>query len=334
MISFTNTRKKYFKQKKTKRQYRYLHIIQTNKTGETRWMKIHKAIPVAVLCGLISSMLGVGGLLIQNISLREALIQTKAQSQPGNAVKKDMAALTQKIRHIENTVSELKTLSTSLKNVAYHMDDRKNTQQKYKTLSYHGGDTLGIGPLTQEEFEISKHLSDIKEQHFLLKTLFEEAEKSQKESSDSLIQFNNLIAELKHRHEKLQQVPDVAPTRGRLSSSFGWRLSPFTGKGRMHMGLDIAAPIGSPIYATAEGVVTRTAIGDGYGRMLEIKHANKLLTRYAHTSMIYVAPGEHVKKGQVIAAVGSTGRSTGPHVHYEIEVEGAKIDPRKYIALW
>ena len=142
------------------------------------------------------------------------------------------------------------------------------------------------------------------------------------------------MAELRKYNVKLRLIPDLAPARGRLSSTYGWRMSPFTGKDRMHLGLDIAAPMGTPIFATADGTVVRTAVTEDYGRMLEIQHTNKLLTRYGHTSMVYVKEGQKVKKGDIIAAVGSTGRSTGPHVHYEIEINGKKVDPETYIVLW
>lgn len=112
-----------------------------------------------------------------------------------------------------------------------------------------------------------------------------------------------------------------------LSSSYGWRRNPVTGRHSMHEGLDFAAPAGSPIYAASSGVVTQARFRSGYGNLVEIMHGNGLSTRYAHASKIKVKEGDLVDKGQVIALVGSTGRSTGAHLHFEVRVAGHPLDP-------
>lgn len=112
-----------------------------------------------------------------------------------------------------------------------------------------------------------------------------------------------------------------------LSSSFGWRRNPVTGRHSMHEGLDFAAPSGTPIYASSGGVVTQARFRSGYGNLVEIIHGNGLSTRYAHASSIKVKEGDLVEKGQTIALVGSTGRSTGPHLHFEVRMGGHPLDP-------
>ncbi len=112
-----------------------------------------------------------------------------------------------------------------------------------------------------------------------------------------------------------------------LSSSFGWRRHPVTGRHTMHEGLDFAAPKGTPIHAASGGVVTEARYAPGYGKMVEINHGNGLVTRYAHASSINVKLGDLVEKGQMIARVGSTGRSTGPHLHFEVRMAGHPLDP-------
>ena len=111
-------------------------------------------------------------------------------------------------------------------------------------------------------------------------------------------------------------------------------MSPFTGQSRIHFGIDIAAPKGSPIYATANGIVHKVGHSDDYGKFVELIHERKMITRYAHTSIVYVKEGSKIKKGDIIAAVGNTGHSTGPHVHYEIEVSGKRHDPQTFIVIW
>jgi murein DD-endopeptidase MepM/ murein hydrolase activator NlpD len=117
----------------------------------------------------------------------------------------------------------------------------------------------------------------------------------------------------------------------RVSSTFGYR-SMF-GRTEYHSGLDLAAPTGTPIYATADGVVTKSGWGRGYGNYVEIDHGNGLLTRYGHASRLLVSVGETVKVNQQIAAVGCTGRCTGPHLHYEVVKNGERQNPATYLAL-
>lgn len=115
------------------------------------------------------------------------------------------------------------------------------------------------------------------------------------------------------------------------SSSYGWRIDPFTGTRAFHEGLDFTAEVGTPIHAAAGGIVVFAEQTPDYGKIVKIDHGNGLETRYAHSSKLLVKVGDRVEKGQVIALVGSTGRSTGSHLHYEIRVNGEPLDPRKYL---
>ncbi len=115
------------------------------------------------------------------------------------------------------------------------------------------------------------------------------------------------------------------------SSSYGWRIDPFTGGKAFHEGLDFPANIGTPIRAAADGIVSMAEQSAAYGNIVKIEHGAGLETRYAHASKLLVHVGERVVKGQEVALVGSTGRSTGPHLHYEIRLNGESLDPRKYL---
>ncbi|MEY4506473.1 MAG: hypothetical protein RL297_1051 [Pseudomonadota bacterium] len=117
-----------------------------------------------------------------------------------------------------------------------------------------------------------------------------------------------------------------------LGSRFGFRIDPITGERAMHTGLDFPAEIGTPILAAAGGVVIVQEFHAAYGNMVEIDHGNGLITRYAHASKTFVRKGDIVKRGQTIAAVGSTGRSTGPHLHFEVWVSGVPQDPQRFLA--
>lgn len=127
-------------------------------------------------------------------------------------------------------------------------------------------------------------------------------------------------------------VPSSAPVSGPVSSGFGFRSDPFTGRGALHTGLDFPAGTGTPIQAAAGGVVRSAEHHPAYGLMVELDHGNALITRYAHASKLLVQAGDLVKRGQRIALVGSTGRSTGPHLHFEVMVEGVHQNPAKFLA--
>ena len=116
-----------------------------------------------------------------------------------------------------------------------------------------------------------------------------------------------------------------------LSSSYGMRVHPITGKLARHNRVDIPAPYGTPIYATADGIVGRAQRLGGYGNYVEIEHGNAIETRYGHMSSFVVQPGQQVKKGDVIGYVGSTGRSTGNHLHYEVRIDGEPVNPMPFV---
>lgn len=127
-------------------------------------------------------------------------------------------------------------------------------------------------------------------------------------------------------------VPSTAPVDGPVGSRFGFRSDPFTGQTALHTGLDFPAETGTPIHAAAGGVVVSTDFHQEYGKLLVLDHGNGLSTRYAHASRILVKPGDLVRSGQVVAEVGSTGRSTGPHLHFEVLVDDVLQNPSRFLA--
>ena len=131
----------------------------------------------------------------------------------------------------------------------------------------------------------------------------------------------------------LGAVPVRKPIMGEidLSSGFGVRSDPFLGRPAMHTGLDIRGSTGDPVRATANGTVETAGWNGGYGKMVEVDHGNGFSTRYGHMSEILVKVGQHIRVGQIVGRVGSTGRSTGPHLHYETRIDGDAVDPQKFL---
>jgi murein DD-endopeptidase MepM/ murein hydrolase activator NlpD len=127
-------------------------------------------------------------------------------------------------------------------------------------------------------------------------------------------------------------VPSMKPVSNlQFTSLYGVRSDPFRGTAAMHAGVDIPGPVGTPIYATADGVVGRAGWVGGYGNLVELEHGKGLQTRYGHLSKLLVAPGSRVTRGQLIGLMGSTGRSTGSHLHYEVRMDGQAVNPVPYM---
>lgn len=129
----------------------------------------------------------------------------------------------------------------------------------------------------------------------------------------------------------LASTPSIWPTKGWMSSRFGYRSSPFTGKKEFHKGIDVATRMSAPIVAPADGMVSFTGRDGGYGRVVTIRHGYGLVTKYAHLKKALVKKGQRVKRGETIALVGNSGRSTGPHLHYEVHLNNMAVDPLRYI---
>lgn len=148
-------------------------------------------------------------------------------------------------------------------------------------------------------------------------------------SADLLTLYESRLMESRLR---TLMIPSTAPVDAASASGFGFRADPFNGRAALHTGLDFPAEVGTPVQAAAGGIVVAREWHPEYGHLLEVDHGNGLTTRYAHCSAIEVALGALVKRGQVVARVGSSGRSTGPHLHFEVLVDGVPQDPARFLA--
>ncbi len=144
--------------------------------------------------------------------------------------------------------------------------------------------------------------------------------------------FTEVLDALSTRRDEIARIPSILPVENSaLTAGFGFRADPFTGRRTMHHGLDLSTRRGEPIVATADGTVRFTGTSGDLGLIVEIDHGNGIVTRYGHNSRVFVGKGQDVVRGQVIAAVGSSGRSTNPHVHYEVRVSDRCVNPLRYV---
>lgn len=175
--------------------------------------------------------------------------------------------------------------------------------------------------------------SNLPQKEFSLKEFQHLVNKVSLQMDDHADQLTVLGSVLSQEHLRNTLLPSGQPVAAEWhSSDFGWRIDPFTGRKAFHPGIDFAAEVGTPIYAAAGGVVVQSYYNPEYGNMIDIDHGNGLVSRYAHASKRLVKVGDIVLRGQKIAEVGSTGRSTGPHLHFEVRYHGVAQNPAKFLA--
>ena len=249
------------------------------------------------------------------------------------------------IRVVESDLSEQSdTIVTQRKQIKKFADEINSLKSKLVDLNSFekklrivaniekpaGQDNLfGIGGSTPGDLNTQipltdKHNSLVREMHEQVKQL-DFASINQKQGFESLLKY------LEDQQNLLASTPAIRPVSGWTSSRFGYRVSPFTGLREFHKGLDIATRIGTPIVATADGVVTFAGRKGLLGKMIIIDHGHGMVTRYGHADKLLKKGGEAVKRGDTIALVGNTGRSTGSHLHYEVRLNGIPVNPEKYI---
>jgi murein DD-endopeptidase MepM/ murein hydrolase activator NlpD len=217
---------------------------------------------------------------------------------------------------------------------------RESLNPKTLLVSNNFSDAVQVMLEEQKEKNRRKTFSDFarEDEEQEAKALSEEFKKLES-AFDSVLQrelavemdVQSLATVLLDQRDFLNSMPTLKPTNGWYTSGFGVRSSPFTNKPAMHEGLDIANHIGTTVLAPAEGIVTYSGPRPGYGNLVTLDHGYGVQTQFGHVSRFYVRVGEKVKRGDRIAAVGNSGRSTGPHVHYEVRVNGIPVDPYYYI---
>ncbi|HPA14454.1 MAG TPA: M23 family metallopeptidase [Desulfobacterales bacterium] len=191
------------------------------------------------------------------------------------------------------------------------------------------GGLFGVGGSMPEDLDPGISL---KENHSaLMREMHDQVKQLNLASIKQEDSFESLLNYLKEQENLLASTPSIRPTEGWISSKFGYRESPFTGRREFHKGMDIANRKGTPIVASADGVVTYSGSKGFLGNLIVIDHGHGIVTRYAHADKLLKQQGEKVKRGDTIALMGNSGRSTGPHLHYEVRLNGISVNPSKYI---
>ena len=188
---------------------------------------------------------------------------------------------------------------------------------------------FGVGGSMPDDLDTQVPLTD--KHNSLVREMHEQTRQLDFASINQKQGFESLLKHLEDQRNLLASTPAVRPASGWISSRFGYRVSPFTGLREFHKGLDIATRMGASLIATADGVITFAGIKGLLGKVIIIDHGHGIVSRYAHLQKMLKKVGESVKRGDTIALVGNTGRSTGPHLHYEVHLNGIPVNPEKYI---
>ncbi|MDC0709407.1 M23 family metallopeptidase [Stigmatella sp. ncwal1] len=228
-----------------------------------------------------------------------------------------LKSVRERIEHIGSTLDRVERFDQKLRAMTLLSDPQRN-------LAMGPTEPGNTAPTTDTQFTQLSH-SEVPG------VLLGKLDKLSAEATRQEQSLQELQAYFQDQKSLLASTPSVWPARGWVTSDFGQRLDPYTAERVTHAGLDIAAPHGKEIHAPSDGTVVFAGLEGGYGNVIVIDHGYGIKTRYGHLAKMLVKAGDKVKRGALIAAVGNTGRSTGPHLHYEVRVNGIPQNPRKFI---
>ncbi len=263
-------------------------------------------------------------LVAANAVLVADYLQKKSRAAQADRLEEELAQYQLEFRKVASELAEMEDRMVRLQ----IMDARI---RKLAHLDS-GNKILGLGG--PEEFSLRKRMRGLRENtQRLIMEVKRDLLRVRRAAWEQEESFHVLEEFLKSREALLVHTPLGYPVRGWITSPYGYRRDPFTGRREFHEGVDIAAPIGAPIRAPADGVVVFAGRKVGYGKMVILDHGYGYSTAYGHCSKILVRIGQRVKRGQIIAKVGDTGRSTAPHLHYEVRVGKVAVNPYYYLKL-
>lgn len=299
-----------------KNQNKYLSIVLIPHTSDK--VKVFKFsafyYKIATVSAIVLTLCICAGIYIsytvnQNETLKSSLSQLKDENIRQSALISEKSAEINELKEQENVINS-------------KINDVMN---KYRELTNsvvsRSGDVRSDRPGAANTQTIIKDMNELRS----LITVMNETRNTQSQSLEVMKETEEKLAAY------MDAMPTIKPTAGRISSYFGGRRDPFQNRSKFHEGMDFAAPSGQSIKASASGTVVFSGYSSGYGYNIIINHGNKLSTLYGHCSKLLSKKGQKVKKGEVIAKVGNSGRSTGPHLHFEVRINGEPVDPLKYL---
>lgn len=309
-------------------------LVVPDRTSTVRKVTIPRTWVYSSAVALGVLMVVAAGVLFHYVRVLRELGDYQSVYQENREVAVQLQTYQDRIRKLDSRLDHLDRLEHKLRVMTSLEDPQRNIAIGPLTDREDPSGEAGVmldDPTSAEKGAISASSPDSDRRDFEFRKIGFRLEKLEGESKARELSIEELHALLEDQRSILNSTPSVWPSRGFVSSTFGYRVSPFTSVKKMHEGLDIAAPRGTEVLAPADGVVTFNGVKGAYGNLLVLDHGYGLVTRFGHLSQILVQPGTRVKRGDRIALVGNTGRSTGDHLHYEVRIDGVPVNPTRYI---
>ena len=299
---------------------RYHIIVFKEGSGHSKQLKLRGIMLPVVFLLLVALAAGNVFLYQQYRSLEPTRASLQAAEGTVRDQKAQLINLSAKLCTLERSISRVRDFNAKLRHLAKLDPEPKQNND---------GPTSDLGGSETRDF--SKNYLTLYRQELLARKVSSFLDQLSSEARLEEADQQELLAAMRERRQTLLHTPSIWPVEGWVSSRFGYRRSPFTGRRQFHKGLDISCPRGTPVYATANGTVTASGRQRGYGIYVAIDHGGGLGTRFGHLKKTVVKRGQVVKRGDIIAYSGNTGRSTGPHLHYEVRLNGLPVNPMRYI---
>ena len=309
-------------------------IVLPGDTSASRTFRIPRVVP-KVLVGVALALIYAGVFFgMDYFDLRQMAQRYRALSAEHEGVKSEIRVLVEELSEVKRALKVVQNYTVRLDELTQIDTSKINTR-------------TGIGPLSDAEFN-ARTLDDTavkppQAQHsdvvpaginidkLTFSPVLQQLSDVSDQARNRTFEMQRLLSKLDKKRSLLLSIPSIYPVKGWVSSGYGYRVSPFTGERTRHRGMDIASAIGTPILAPADGVVIFSGRKANFGNFIMIAHGYGIVTRYGHNAHNLVQPGKKVKRGDQIGTVGTSGRTTGPHLHYEVWVNGHPSNPRKFI---
>lgn len=300
-------------------------IMPETSADEVRRVRVSRRVIVGAVAAFFLLVVGAIGAIGYSVFLMDDAREVTSLRAENTALRGELDELDGRLEQVTDVVDRVKHFESKLRSLTMISDPERN---------------LAMGPVGGPSQNVKEARDDEAAQ--LRRDLLNDPERALEHAASRLSfvedvastavkSARSLSVLLEGQHAMLSATPSRRPSRGYVTSGYGMRIDPFTGLAQHHSGVDFSARLGAPVSATADGVVIFSGKHGAYGNMIELDHGHGLVTKYAHLSSIHVKVGEKVKRGHVVGEVGNTGRSTGPHLHYEIRVNGIPQDPRRFM---
>ena len=324
-----------------------LMVVSNRKGIVRRFVLSSGMVKTAIFAGIVFCIL-FAGIFVDYMGLVVTTNQNKRLKLENERLSGQFVLLESKLTSLENELEDVRTWKAKLRTITDINAEDRVFNLRVPTMA--GSNTFDIarsianveeGPIEitepQEEAFLKAPILDPENGRLAVydeqsyKTLSIRLSKAVNSSQIRRYELMELWDDLSMQKSLMKSTPSISPAIGWVSSKFGYRNNPHTGNVAFHYGIDVAASAGTPVRATADGVVSYIGYDPGYGKFVSVDHGYGVVTRYGHNSQTYVVLNQTVSRGDVIAAMGNTGRSTGPHLHYEVRVHGIPVDPETYI---